>query len=199
MIDARATCFASNCENAVIQWTCLALSPRPVQAISLIISVRLSLWSQSQQSCFNGRAHSRVKFEFSSSQNQLGFILAKLNSVKRNGQIKCSPRAMESRYFFIIWPSERFQRWMVLFDLLLFQFIGSQFPSIGSWMSELVAFQFIWSVAKFLLWISIDDGTFSYVLSSFGFNVETDVGINGCFAPFWLLGTHYLNLAAWFE
>jgi hypothetical protein len=27
-----------------------------------------------------------------------------------NGQIKCSPRAMESRCFFIIWPSERFQR-----------------------------------------------------------------------------------------
>jgi len=115
------------------------------------------------------------------------------------GQIKCSPRAMESRCFFIIWPSERFQRWMVLFDLLLFQFISSQFLSIGSWMSELVAFQFIWSVAQFLLWISMDDGTFSYVLSSFGFNVETDVGINGCFAPFWLLGTHYLNLAAWFE
>jgi hypothetical protein len=26
----------------------------------------------------------------------------------------------------------------------------------------------------------MDDGTFGYVLSSFGFNVETDVGINGC-------------------
>ena len=38
----------------------------------------------------------------------------------------------------------------------------------------------------------MDDGTFGYVLSSFGFNVETDVGINGCFAPFWLLWTHYL-------
>ena len=45
----------------------------------------------------------------------------------------------------------------------------------------------------------MDDGTFSYVLSSFGFTVETDVGIKGYFAPFWLLGTHYLNLAAWFE
>ena len=33
----------------------------------------------------------------------------------------------------------------------------------------------------------MDDGTFGYVLSSFGFNVETDVGINGCIAPFWLL------------
>jgi hypothetical protein len=33
-------------------------------------------------------------------------------------------------------------------------------------------------------------------ISSFGFNVETDVGINGCFAPFWLLGTRYLNSAA---
>ena len=32
----------------------------------------------------------------------------------------------------------------------------------------------------------MDDGTFGYVLSSFGFNVETDVEINGCFAPFWL-------------
>ena len=77
---------------------------------------------------------------------------------------------------------------MVLFNLLLFQIIGSQFLSIGSWMSELVAFQFIWSVAKFLLWISMDDGTFSYVLSSFGFNVETDVGINGCFALFGFSG-----------
>ena len=45
----------------------------------------------------------------------------------------------------------------------------------------------------------MDDGTFGYVLSSFGFNVETDVEINGCFAPFWLLWTHYLNLAAWFD
>ena len=45
----------------------------------------------------------------------------------------------------------------------------------------------------------MDDGTFGYVLSSFGFNVETDVGINGCSAPFWLLWTHYLNLAAWFD
>ena len=45
----------------------------------------------------------------------------------------------------------------------------------------------------------MDDGTFGYVLSSFGFNLETDVEINGCFAPFWLLWTHYLNLAAWFD
>ena len=74
---------------------------------------------------------------------------------------------------------------MVLIDLLLFQFLGSQFLSIVSWMSELVAFRFIWSSAKFLPWISMDDGIFGYVLSSFGFNVETDVGINGCFAPFW--------------
>ena len=42
----------------------------------------------------------------------------------------------------------------------------------------------------------MDDGTFGYVISSFGFKVETDVGINGCFAPIWLLGTHYLNLVA---
>jgi hypothetical protein len=45
----------------------------------------------------------------------------------------------------------------------------------------------------------MDDGTFVYVLSSFGFMFETDVGINRCFAPFWLLGTHYLNSAAWFD
>jgi hypothetical protein len=38
--------------------------------------------------------------------------------------------------------------------------------------------------------------TFGNVLSSFGFMDETDVGINGCFAPCWLLGTHFLNLAA---
>jgi hypothetical protein len=59
-------------------------------------------------------------------------------------------------------------------------------------MSELVAFQFILSSAKFLLWISMDDGTFGYVLSSFGFKVETDVEINERFAPFWLLRTRYL-------
>ena len=45
----------------------------------------------------------------------------------------------------------------------------------------------------------MDDGIFGYVLSSFGFNVETDVGINGCFAPFWLLGTPNLNLVALFD
>ena len=28
-----------------------------------------------------------------------------------------------------------------------------------------------------------------YVLSSFAFKVETDVGIHWCFAPLWLLGT----------
>jgi hypothetical protein len=45
----------------------------------------------------------------------------------------------------------------------------------------------------------MDDGPFGYVLSFSGFMIETDVGINGCFAQFWLLGTHYLNLAAWFD
>ena len=45
----------------------------------------------------------------------------------------------------------------------------------------------------------MDDGTFGSVLSTFGVKVETDVGINGCFAQFWLLGTHYLILAAWFN
>jgi hypothetical protein len=34
----------------------------------------------------------------------------KCASQHHDGQIKCSPRAMESRCFFIIWPSERFQR-----------------------------------------------------------------------------------------
>ena len=42
----------------------------------------------------------------------------------------------------------------------------------------------------------MDDGTFGYVPSSVGFKIETDVEINGCFVPFWLLGTHYLDLAA---
>ena len=45
----------------------------------------------------------------------------------------------------------------------------------------------------------MDDGTFGYVLSSFGFKVETDVGINECLALFWLLGTHYLSFVAWFD
>ncbi len=45
----------------------------------------------------------------------------------------------------------------------------------------------------------MDDVTFDYVQSSFGCMVETDVVINGCFATFWLLGTHYLNLAAWLD
>ena len=42
-----------------------------------------------------------------------------------------------------------------------------------------------------LLW---DNGTFGSVLSSIGFKVETDVGINERFAPFWLLGTSRCNL-----
>jgi hypothetical protein len=41
-----------------------------------------------------------------------------------------------------------------------------------------------------LLSISMN-GTFGYILSSFGFNIESEVGINGFFAPFWLLGTHW--------
>ena len=45
----------------------------------------------------------------------------------------------------------------------------------------------------------MDDRIFGYVISSFGFKVETDVGIGGCIDPFWLLRTHYLNLAAWFD
>ncbi len=77
---------------------------------------------------------------------------------------------------------------MVLFDLLLFQFLGSQFLGIVSWMSKLVVFQFILSSAKFLLWISMDCWTFGYVLSSFGFKVEIGVGINESFAPLWILG-----------
>jgi hypothetical protein len=39
--------------------------------------------------------------------------------------------------------------------LLLFQFLGIQFLSIVSWINELVAVQFIWFSAKFLLLISI--------------------------------------------
>jgi hypothetical protein len=34
----------------------------------------------------------------------------------------------------------------------------------------------------------MDDRTFGYVLSSFGFTVEIDVGSNESFAPFWLPG-----------
>jgi hypothetical protein len=45
----------------------------------------------------------------------------------------------------------------------------------------------------------MDARTFGNVLTSFGFMVETDVGINRCFAPFWLLGTHYLNFAPWLD
>ena len=45
----------------------------------------------------------------------------------------------------------------------------------------------------------MDDGTFSSVLTSFGFKVETDVGINERFAPFWLLGTCNMILNSWFD
>ena len=60
---------------------------------------------------------------------------------------------------------------------------------------------FILTSAKFLLWFSKDNWTFGYVLSSSGFKVETDVGINESFSPFWLLGpwTRYLIFAAWFD
>jgi hypothetical protein len=78
------------------------------------------------------------------------------------------------------------------------RFVDIQFLSSVSWVSKIVAFQLIKSSAtKFLFWISMDDGTFGCVPSSSGFKVETDVGINGCFAPFLLLGTHCLNLASW--
>ena len=63
-------------------------------------------------------------------------------------------------------------------------------------MSELVEFQFIKTSTKFLLWISVDAGSFDYVLYSFGLKIDTDVGINGYFAPFRLVGTQYLNLDA---
>ena len=78
---------------------------------------------------------------------------------------------------------------MVLFDLLLFQFLGSQFLGVSclECLNSLPCVHL--TSAKFLLLISMDDGTFGYIISSFGFKVETDVGINGCFAPFWLLGT----------
>ncbi len=38
----------------------------------------------------------------------------------------------------------------------------------------------------------MDDRTFGYVLSLFGFKDETVVGINKNFAQFWLLSTRYL-------
>ncbi len=66
-------------------------------------------------------------------------------------------------------------------------------------MSELVAFKYILSTAKFLLCIAMDDGTFGFVLSSSGFKVKSDNRINECFALFWLLEMHYLNLAAWLD
>ena len=39
----------------------------------------------------------------------------------------------------------------------------------------------------------MDDGTFGYVPSSFGFKVESDVGINGRFVPMWLSGNARLE------
>ena len=78
---------------------------------------------------------------------------------------------------------------MVLFDLLLFQLLGSlECPNSLHFNS-----------AKLLSWISMDDGTFGSVVSSSGFKVEADVGINERFAPFWLLRTCNLNLDCWFD
>jgi hypothetical protein len=65
-------------------------------------------------------------------------------------------------------------------------------------MSELVAFQSILSSATLLVDFN-GRWAIGHVLSSFGFNVETHVGIYGGLAPFWLLWTHYLNMAAWFD
>ncbi len=50
-------------------------------------------------------------------------------------------------------------------------------------MSELVAFQIFNSFN-----LQHDDETFGYVQSSFAFMFETDVGINGLFAPFGFSG-----------
>ena len=49
----------------------------------------------------------------------------------------------------------------------------------------------------------MDDGIFGYVLLSFGFKVETDVGINGCFSSFFphisfILSLNILNLSYYF-
>ena len=45
----------------------------------------------------------------------------------------------------------------------------------------------------------MDNGTFGSVQSSFGFKVESEVGINERFAAFWLLGTCNLILDSWFD
>ena len=45
----------------------------------------------------------------------------------------------------------------------------------------------------------MDDGTFGSVLSSFGFKVETGVGINERFAPLWLHVTCSLILDSGFD
>ncbi len=67
-------------------------------------------------------------------------------------------------------------------------------------VSRCILIRFIFSKFSIVesMWISMDDGTLPYVRSSFGFMVETDVSINGGFAPIRLLGTHYLNSAALF-
>jgi hypothetical protein len=77
---------------------------------------------------------------------------------------------------------EWFQSLIVVFHLLLVLFLGSPSQFLGivttivSLMSELVGFQIILSSATFLLWILMNDGTFAYILPSFGLKFETEVG-----------------------
>ena len=54
------------------------------------------------------------------------------------------------------------------------------------------AVQFNVSSAKFLLMISIDIGTFVFILLFIGFNVETDVGINESSVPIRIFGMHFV-------
>ena len=75
--------------------------------------------------------------------------------------------------------------------------LDSQFLVVVLWMFEFSTVQSMLSSAKFLLWISMDDGTFIFVLLFVGIKVETDDGINESYVPIWIFGKHFVLCALW--
>ena len=59
-------------------------------------------------------------------------------------------------------------------------------------MFKFSAVHFILSSLKFLLILSMDDGTFVFILFFAGFKVEPDVGINESSIPIWILGMNFV-------
>ena len=97
-----------------------------------------------------------------------------------NGPINAFIRWTDFDCFFLIQTSERLQSWMVLFDLLLLQFLGSQFLVFVLWMFKLVQINSFCFQKFFFRWFQ----RMIFILLFIGFKVETESGVNASSAPF---------------